>query len=304
MPTGQPASATTSPLTPAAQDVSLFIVLVILIRSFGPFPWQPPPAEFMLTLAFFIHIGVSLYLGIVGSLRTATWLLLIATWAGSELIQFAGYVSPWSIIWQASIPGIGTRVDWHSASNLSWLLGTWPSSIPVIVLLGFDLAVMHYPAWRRRSFWLFALMIAGAGFFTVTLVWLLSGPPPPAGAERPFYAPHLIPPLHWLPFFGIARALPGALAGVTGVFAAMLVPLIWPWVRADILRTSSMRWAWRLSCTVLAITLLVLVFLGFHGPDGTDLIFLRIGTAYYFAFFLLIPFILLRLSRRPAGRPF
>lgn len=289
-----------------AQDVGLFVVLVILFNGLAPFPSLSPPTEWMATfyLAFFVHAGVSLYLGIAGSLRTATWLLLIATWAGSELIGFAGYVLPWGMMayWLAGIPVIGTMAGWLSDSGLWPMLVFLPWSVPAIVLLGFDLAVMHHPAWRGRPFRLFAAMVIGAGAAAIAPAWLLSGLLP-ASAPTPS-GPDILPSWHTLPLYTVLRAVSGKLAGVIVVFAALIVPLIWPWVRADALRIGPVRWAWRLSCVALAATWLGLGYLGTLPPDGTALLAARAGTAYYFAFFLLIPFILLRLSRLPAGRPF
>ena len=47
-------------------------------------------------LALFAHVVLTLYVGTFGTLRTATWMVLIGAWAGSEIATLASYVLPWT----------------------------------------------------------------------------------------------------------------------------------------------------------------------------------------------------------------
>lgn len=285
-----------------AQDAGLFAVLVILISGLAELVLADAPSSTAMStfyLAFFIHVGLTLYLGTIGSLRKATWLLLIAVWAGSELTAFATYVFPWGMVayWLASIPVLGAVLGWLSSDDIRPVLVDhipW-AGIP-LVLLGLDLVVMHHPRWRLRPLLGLAAFVAAAFATVVALGLALGGSAIPAAAsESPL--PTVVPPWHTLPLYAMIRAVPGKLAGILTAFAALFMPLIWPWVRADALRSGWLRWPWRLLCVALALAWVGLGYLGSLPPEGGALAAARLATAFYFAFFLLFPFALGKIAR-------
>jgi len=97
-----------------------------------------------------------------------------------------------------------------------------------------------------------------------------------------------VPEWYYLPFYAILRSIPDKLLGVIALFAAIAVPTFLPWLDTSPVRSARYRplfakffWAFVISCIGLG-------WLGTKTPEGIHLIWSRLLTFYYFAFFLLI----------------
>jgi ubiquinol-cytochrome c reductase cytochrome b subunit len=112
-----------------------------------------------------------------------------------------------------------------------------------------------------------------------------------------------LPPWHELPFYALLRAVPNKLGGVLLMFAAVLVPMIWPWMRADLLRMGPMRRVWALFCLALAAVWIALGYLGSRPPEGALLPAAQALAVFYFAFFLIVPPVLRKIPRKVAPYP-
>jgi quinol-cytochrome oxidoreductase complex cytochrome b subunit len=234
-------------------------------------------------LALLAHVMATLYVGTFDAARTATWLLLIAVWAGSEIAAFTSYLLPLN---QLLITG--------DAIAMAAVL--WPGA--ALLVLALDITVMHLATPRRHAGLSFAILLAAA-----TAVALIGRVPlsafdlvvlPDPGPYRDF---DIMPAWHALPFYAMLRAVPVKALGIAVTFAALLMPLIWPWVRADRLRLGGARWVWRLAWMAFAAIVVGLGWLGAQPPDQPATLAARVLTIGYFAYFLLVPFALGRTAR-------
>lgn len=262
-------------------------------------------------LAFFIHVGFSLYDGSFEGRRTVTWLLLIVAWFGAELATFLGYIFPWGHIsfWLATritaiLPSAFAEKFYvlfggSFQSDLSSVV--WPSIL--LLLLAADLALMHRESWRSRTLIQLGMFLATAvaaalllGFVTAALVGHSTTGVPDSGAyPRPA---HILPAWNALPFYALLRAIPNKLAGVALVFAAMAVPLIWPWMRADDLRVGPVRKVWLLLCLTQAAVWICLGYLGSLPPKPPEIYIAQALAVAYLAFFLVWPPLLHQVARQ------
>jgi quinol-cytochrome oxidoreductase complex cytochrome b subunit len=106
----------------------------------------------------------------------------------------------------------------------------------------------------------------------------------------------IIPPWQMLPFYAVLRSIPNKLLGVVATFAAMAVPIIWPWVGADVLRKGPMRRIWLLLCVSFAAVWIGLTYLGSRSPDPGVILQSQALTVLYFAFFIVAPPLLGKLA--------
>lgn len=296
-----------------ARDVELFVVLVVLgnllIVSLLAGMASPAGLESTFYLAFFIHVGFSLYDGSFSAARTVTWLILIAAWFGAELAAFLGYVIPWGqigfwlmLVMTKLLPSPGKLFELF-ARNLqpgsSLAIWTWV----LLLLLTLDLAVMHWGRWRGKSFIQIGMYLVTAAAAALLLGFAesaLIGSSTTASPVGPYSTPaHIVPAWYELPFFALLRSVPNKLAGVVLMFAAMATPMIWPWMRADDVRTGPMRRVWILLCLIQAMVWFALGYLGSRPPDPPQVYYAQALAVFNFAFFLVFPPLLGRLA---AGR--
>ncbi|MEJ1296341.1 MAG: cytochrome b N-terminal domain-containing protein [Candidatus Sedimenticola sp. (ex Thyasira tokunagai)] len=106
---------------------------------------------------------------------------------------------------------------------------------------------------------------------------------------------HIAPVWYFTPFYAILRAVPSiagsAFPGVVAMFGSILVMFFLPWL--DRSQVKSIRYKGAMYKTWLWLFVVDFIVLGYLGTQPTtDLYKLmsQIGTAYYFAFFLLMPF--------------
>jgi ubiquinol-cytochrome c reductase cytochrome b/c1 subunit len=285
------------------RNIGLFFVLVILVNGLI-IPGATSPKDLMATfyLALFVHVGFTIYDGSFDALRTATWLLLIGTWAGSEALTFWGFMVPWGQVafWLATVPLVGDVLA-YTSDAASILGGYVPWSALPLLVLGLDIAVMHYDRWRRSSLLRVAIFLASVGAAAIVLglaLNLVIDRSAPSGPDVATGQLPIVPPWHSLPFYALLRAVPSKLGGVVLMFAAMLVLMVWPWMRADMLRMGRTRAVWPLLCLALAAAWIGLGYLGSRPADDATIRAAQALAVFYLAFFLVLP----RLLGRFAGR--
>jgi ubiquinol-cytochrome c reductase cytochrome b subunit len=272
---------------PIAQDVGLFGVLLIVadgvilpgLMSPGLLSSMGVMATFH--LALLVHVMATFYVGTFDTARTATWLLLIALWAGSEIVAFTSYILPFN-----QLPIV------RDATAMAAVL--WPAAALLVLVL--DIAVMYVATPRRRPALSFAMLLAAAIAVVLIARMPLSAFDlvvlPDPGPYRDF---DIVPAWYALPFYAMLRAVPVKVLGIAVTFAALLMPMIWPWTQADRLRLGDTRWAWRLAWLAFAATVIGLGWLGARPPDESTILAARILVVGYFAYFLVVPFALRRM---------
>jgi ubiquinol-cytochrome c reductase cytochrome b subunit len=271
-----------------AQDIGLFVVLAIIadgvilpgLRS----PEVPAlPALDAFHQAAIVQVMATLYVGTFGAVRTVTWLLLIGAWAGSQIAGFASYVLPLN-----QFSGLGTVGP--------TVAGLWP--VAALLVLALDIAVTHMATPRRHAGLSFAMLFGAAIMVAlITRVPLSAFDLAVLADARSYRDFDIVPAWHALPFYAMLRAVPVKALGVAVAFAALLAPMIWPWVHADRLRVGRIRWAWRLAWMMFAATAIGLGWLGARPPDTSTILATRILTVGYFGYFLVVPFALRRVAR-------
>lgn len=287
-------------------DSGLFLVLVIVINSLLG-PWPPAPSQLIagFTLAMLPHVAVTAWDGRLGPWRRTTWLLLILAWVLSELTVFIGDILPWGQIglWLANLaeerPGLGkvlqAAFDSPGAALLPPLL--------LLVLLGLDLASMHGPRWRARPIRQLAVFLVAAAAAAILLglaLGMLLLAPIADAAAQPLDLYPVLPPWHVWPFIALLRAVPDKLIGVLLVFAVVLAPMAWPWLRAERLRGAWARHIWPWLCLAFIAAWIGLGYLGGQAPIGAALWAPLPLAAFHLAFFLLLPWLLGRNADRGA----
>ena len=102
---------------------------------------------------------------------------------------------------------------------------------------------------------------------------------------------HIAPVWYFGAFYTILRAIPDKLMGVVGMGGAIAILFVLPWLD----RSPVKSWRYkggltRLLIIVFAIDFILLTWLGTKPATDTYTLIARIGTVFYFGFFLLMPF--------------
>ncbi|MEI7931538.1 MAG: cytochrome b N-terminal domain-containing protein [Alphaproteobacteria bacterium] len=111
---------------------------------------------------------------------------------------------------------------------------------------------------------------------------------------------HIVPEWYYLPFYAILRAIPDKFLGVVAMFGSIGVLFILPWLDTSKVRSMRFRPKAQIFFVLFVINALLLGWCGHNPPDkfvfqvgegGPGLTFVclsRIGTLYWFAYFLFI----------------
>ena len=123
--------------------------------------------------------------------------------------------------------------------------------------------------------------------------------------------PHIVPEWYFLPFYAILRAItfdlfwgliPAKLIGVTAMFWSILILLFLPWLDRSPVRSARFRPLYKQFFWIFLADCFLLGYVGANPPEGYFVLLGQIGTAYYFAHFLIvIP--LLSFVERPLPLP-
>jgi quinol-cytochrome oxidoreductase complex cytochrome b subunit len=174
--------------------------------------------------------------------------------------------------------------------------------VAALVVLALDVAVMYVVTPRRRRVLLFALLLAAAiAVASIARVPLSAFDLAVLADARSYRDFDIVPAWYALPFYAMLRAVPVKALGVAVAFAALLAPMIWPWVHADRLRVGRTCWAWRFACVGFAAAVIGLGWLGVQPPDTWTILAARALTVAYFGYFLVVPCALRRMMAREAS---
>ncbi|MET0051068.1 MAG: cytochrome b N-terminal domain-containing protein [Candidatus Thiodiazotropha sp.] len=106
--------------------------------------------------------------------------------------------------------------------------------------------------------------------------------------------PHIAPVWYFTPFYAILRAVPSvagsAFPGVLAMFASILIMFFLPWL--DRSPVKSIRYKGMITKVMLGLFVVDFIMLGYLGTQATTALYTilaQVGTAFYFAFFLLMP---------------
>jgi ubiquinol-cytochrome c reductase cytochrome b subunit len=114
--------------------------------------------------------------------------------------------------------------------------------------------------------------------------------------------PHIVPEWYYLWLYAILRGIPDKLGGTVAMFGAIIVLFVIPWLDTARVRSMSFRPMAQVFFWLLIIDLVVLSFCGARPPEGVWVLAARVGTAYYFGYFLILLPVLGRMER-PRPQP-
>jgi quinol-cytochrome oxidoreductase complex cytochrome b subunit len=121
--------------------------------------------------------------------------------------------------------------------------------------------------------------------------------------------PHIVPEWYFLPYYAILRAitfdvwfLSAKLIGVIAMFGSILILFFLPWIDRSPVRSARFRPIYKQFFWVFVANCFLLGYVGAKPAEGVYLILGQIGTAYYFAHFLVI-LPLLNVFERPLQLP-
>ena len=278
-------------------------------------------------LAVFIHIFRSLYYGSYKAPREVLWILGVAIYILMIATAFTGYVLPWGQMsfWAATVitnligafPLIGDPLrEWlwggFSVGNptlnrffsLHYLL---PFVIAAVVVLHIwalhvvrnnnPLGVEVQPGRDTLPFHPYYTLKDGFALtlFAVLFAWFIFFDPDVMGhpdnyiQANPLSTPeHIVPEWYLLAPYAILRAVPWKLGGVIAMFGSLFVLFLVPWLDRSPVRSARYRPLYRFFFVVFAVVCIALSWLGGQPAEGAYILWARILTFYYFAFFLII----------------
>jgi ubiquinol-cytochrome c reductase cytochrome b/c1 subunit len=290
----------------------------------------------MFFLAAYIHLFRGMYYGSYKEPREVLWILGVILLLLMIMTGFMGYVLPWGQMsfWAATvITNLFSAIPLVGESIVTWLWGGYAVGNPTLnrfyslhYLLPFVIAgvvVLH----------IWALHVAGqnnpAGVepkteqdtvaftpyatikdtfllavFCILFAWFVFYIPNFLGHSdnyipaNPAVTPmHIVPEWYYLPFYAILRAIPNKLLGVIALAASILILAFLPWLDTSRVRSARYRPAYRQFFWAFVVVCIGLGWLGSKPPEGNYVLFARIFTAYYFAFFLVILPVLGRIEK-------
>jgi ubiquinol-cytochrome c reductase cytochrome b subunit len=136
----------------------------------------------------------------------------------------------------------------------------------------------------------FFILLAIVVFFVPTLGGLfLEGPNfEPA---NPLSTPeHIAPVWYFTPYYAILRAVPDQRMGALLMFLAVAAFIFLPWLDRSPVKSMRYRgWMSKTALSVFAVSFIALMYLGLQPAEGIYVLYARIFTVLYFAFFVLMP---------------
>jgi ubiquinol-cytochrome c reductase cytochrome b/c1 subunit len=279
-------------------------------------------------IAVYIHIFRGMYYGSYKAPREVLWILGVIILLLMMATAFMGYVLPWGQMsfWGATvitnlfsaIPGIGEPI-------VTWLWGGYAVDNPtlnrfyalhyLLPFMIFGVVILHIWALhhvgqnnptgidikslKRDSVPFTPYATVKDGFalvvFLILYAWFVFFMPNYLGhadnfiEANPLVTPsHIVPEWYFLPFYAILRAIPSKLGGVIAMFSSIFVLAFLPWLDTSRVRSGAYRPVFQYWFFLFVIACIGLGYLGSKPPEGLYVVFARILTAYYFAYFLII----------------
>jgi ubiquinol-cytochrome c reductase cytochrome b/c1 subunit len=281
----------------------------------------------MFFLAVYLHMARGLYYGSYKAPREILWILGVIIFLLMMATGFLGYTLVWGQMsfWGVTvITNLFSAIPIVGDGIRTWLWGDFAVSgvtlnrfFSLHFLLPFVIAgvvILHVWALhvvgqnnptgieiKTKSDSVpmlpFAIMkdLFAMAVFMMLYMWFVFFAPDYLGhpdnyiEANPLSTPaHIVPEWYFLPFYAILRAIPSKLGGVVAMFAAIAVLAFIPWLDTSNIRSAKYRPMFKWFLWAFFFTVLALGYLGGKPAEGAYVIWSRIFTLYYFAFFLLV----------------
>ena len=281
----------------------------------------------MFFIAVYIHIFRGLYYGSYKAPREVVWILGVIIFLLMMATGFMGYVLPWGQMsfWGATVitnlfsafPYVGDMIVtllWGGFSvdnptlnrffSLHYLLPFMLVGVVALHIWAFHVVgnnnptgvevkdskdtVPFTPYYTIKD--IFAIVV-----FLVFFAWMMFMVPNFMGhpdnyipADPLVTPPHIVPEWYFLPFYAILRAIPDKLLGVLAMFGAIGVLFVLPWLDTSKVRSMNYRPLGKQFFWIFVVVCIGLGYLGGKPAEGSYVLWARIFTVYYFAYFLVI----------------
>jgi ubiquinol-cytochrome c reductase cytochrome b/c1 subunit len=281
----------------------------------------------MFFLAVYVHMFRSLYYGSYKDPYELVWILGVLVYVLMVATGFLGYVLVWGQMsfWAATvITNLFSAIPFVGDAVVSWLWGGYAVGNPTLnrfyslhYLLPFmivGVAVLHVwalhvsgqnnpdgiPLRKGRDTVPFTPYATVKDTFVTTCflilyAWFVFYIPNYLGHSdnyipaNPAVTPaEIVPEWYYLPYYAILRSIPNKLLGVTALFGGIGVLFFLPWLDTSRVRSGRYRPLFAKFFWAFLITCIGLGWLGTKPPEGIYVIWSRLLTSYYFAFFLLV----------------
>ncbi len=290
----------------------------------------------MFFIVVYIHMFRGLYYGSYKAPRELLWILGVVILLLMMATAFMGYVLPWGQMsfWGATvITNLFSAIPLVGDNIVVWLWGGFSVDNPTLnrffslhyllpfVIVGvvfLHVVALHitgsnnplgiepkgpqdtipfHPYYTiKDSFGLVIFLIVFA--FFVFFAPNFMGHPDNYIPANPLVTPaHIVPEWYFLPFYAILRAVPDKLGGVVLMFASIFVLFVLPWLDTSPVRSMKFRPLARPFFWVFVLSCLLLGYCGAMPAEGIWVVLSRVGTAYYFLYFLVILPVLGKLER-------
>ena len=281
----------------------------------------------MFFLAVYMHMARGLYYGSYKAPREILWILGVIIFLLMMATGFMGYALVWGQMsfWGVTvITNFFTAIPLAGKAIQTWLLGgpgvsgiTLNRFFSLHFLLPFvitGVVVLHVWALhvvgqnnptgvdiKTKSDSVpmlpYALMkdLFAMSVFVLLFAWFVFFAPNYLGhpdnfiPANPLSTPaHIVPEWYFLPYYAILRAIPSKLGGVLAMFSSIAVLAFLPWLDTSSVRSAKYRPMFKWALWAFFITVIALGYLGGKPAEGSYVLWSRVFTLYYFAFFLVL----------------
>lgn len=278
-------------------------------------------------IAVYIHIFRGLYYGSYKEPRQLMWLIGIVIFFLMMATAFLGYTLPWGQMsyWGATvITNLFSAVPFVGESIVTWLWGDyavgdatlnrfyvlhWLIAFGILGIVIFHVIALHIVGSNNPSGIepkdtrdtvsfapfttskdLFAMLIFLFAFVIITMYApnYLGHPDNYIPADPLVTPAHIVPEWYFLPFYAILRSIPDKLMGVIAMVSSIAILGLLPWLDLSKIRSSVFRPIWKQFVFLFVLDFFILMYVGGMPAEGIYLLIGRVGTAYWFIFFLII----------------
>jgi ubiquinol-cytochrome c reductase cytochrome b subunit len=278
-------------------------------------------------IAVYIHIFRGLYYGSYKEPRQLMWLIGIIIFFMMMATAFLGYTLPWGQMsyWGATvITNLFSAVPLVGKSIVTWLWGDysvgdaalnrfyvlhWLLAFGILGVVIFHVIALHIVGSNNPSgiepidtrdtvsFAPFTTSKDLFGMLVFLLIFVLItmyapnylGHPDNYIPANPLVTPaHIVPEWYFLPFYAILRSVPDKLFGVIAMVSSIAVLGLLPWLDLSKVRSSVFRPLWKQFLFLFVLNFFLLMYVGGKPAEGIYVLISRVGTVYWFLFFLVI----------------
>ena len=166
-----------------------------------------------------------------------------------------------------------------------------------------------HPYFTMKDLFVIVVTLIPFAWFVFFAPDILGHPDNYIPADPLLTPPHIVPEWYFLPYYAILRAIDfdmwfisSKLGGVIFFGGSILILFFVPWLDGSKVRSGNFRPLFRPFFWLFVLNFLMLTYLGAQVAEGIYVLLSKVGTAYYFAYFLIVLPIVSRIET-PAPLP-